>query len=326
MNNLTPRLDRIDRNYFINGAMEYFQVAGASVGVAVPSSYDYSTVDMFELEQTGTWTSPESVRSTTKVGSNSRRSLEFTGTPGAISDEFHMRTKIESIFAHELISDKISLGLNIKSSNFTQVLIRLSFANAEDNFSSTTSVIETTINFDADSSEQNISWEDLAPPVSMANGIMIEYEFKGLTDTSATTLNVGEFILNRGDKTNGYAPAAVNQVEELSLCQRYFEKTYDTDTPVGTITGNTGGVLIESQSSALTSVRYNYNFAVNKRVLPTVEVYNPATGISGTFDRFAGGGDFPPNSYVVGVSNFSGATFSTWTGSISGHFIFDARL
>lgn len=324
MSNLTPRINRIDRNYIINGAMEYFQVAGASTPVAVSSSYAYDAPDMFETEQTGTWTSPEIGRSTTKVGTRSRRSSAFTGTPGATSDEFHMRTKIESIFAQDLISDKFSLGFQYNSSNFTQCQVIVSYANAEDNFSTTTEVLNITFTLTADSTNRSIEWANLTPVANMANGIQIEYIFKGLSDTSATTLNVGEFVLNKGNRAIDYAPAGRNQVEELSLCRRYFEKTYNTDVAVGTIT-NEGG-LVDVHANATGGLVVNYSFHKEKRVVPTIEVYNPATGASGTFNRFSGGGDFSPTGYDSGTKTFTQAETGAWTGAVRGHFTFDARL
>lgn len=320
MNNLTPRLDRIDRNYFINGAMEYFQVAGASVGVAVPSSYDYSTVDMFELEQTGTWTSPESVRSTTKVGSNSRRSLEFTGTPGAISDEFHMRTKIESIFAQELVGSIFSLGLRLKSSNFTQVRVILSHADVEDDFTTTTQVTEQTINFNADSTEQDIRIEALSSISSLSNGIQVDFEFKGLGDTSATTLNVGEFILNIGNIKNEYAPFGRDQIDELSKCRRYFEKTYDIDTSIGTSTfvGAFGHYLVAN-------VEETHEFKEDKRIIPIVTYYNNA-GTINTLSSSANQSD-SVIIYVVQITSTNKMSVGfTSTGQRGGHYTLDARL
>ena len=60
---------------------------------------------------------------------------------------------------------------------------------------------------------------------------------------------------------------------ELSLCQRYYEKSYDRNTDIGTAT-----LIGAAQSSALTNwllsapaVKYN----VRKRTSPTVTLYNP---------------------------------------------------
>lgn len=233
---LTPRIDRIDRNFIINGGCEYFQVGGASSAVAIPGSFDYASMDMFELETSGSWTSPESQRSTTKVGNRSRRSHLFTGTPAAVSDEFRMRTKIESIFAYELIDDVFSLGLKLKSDNFTEVQITVSYADTEDVFSSVTQIAQQTFTFTADSAEQEIKFENISPNPNMANGIQVQFDFKGLGSTSATNLYVGEFIVNKGKTKNKYAPAGRDQIEEFSLCKRYLEENtthWSGDTTAG---------------------------------------------------------------------------------------------
>ena len=33
----TPRADKLDKNYFINGAQEYYQWGGAAAGMALPA-------------------------------------------------------------------------------------------------------------------------------------------------------------------------------------------------------------------------------------------------------------------------------------------------
>lgn len=58
--------------------------------------------------------------------------------------------------------------------------------------------------------------------------------------------------------------------EELALCQRYFEKTYNTDTAPGTITG-TGSVQSHTDESVGNVIHNNgWDFAVRKRATPTV--------------------------------------------------------
>lgn len=297
----TPRIDRIDKNYIINGACEYFQESGGSA-IAVPSSYDYVSMDMFETEVSGTWTTPQSSRSTTKVGTRSRRSHLFTGTPTNVADEFHMKTKIESILAMELLDDVFSLGLKLRSDNFTQVRVILSYADAEDNFSAVTQIIEQTIDFTADGSIQEVKFENISPNANIVNGLQVEFEFKGLGGLTATNLYVGEFVLNKGKTKNDYSPCGRDQIEELLLCQRYFEKSYELDTAPGTANGD-GAARIQVDAGSDISY-FSVKFSTRKRAVPTITPYSSVTGTAARVRTGAG----DTASYAItdlGSSSFS---------------------
>jgi hypothetical protein len=70
--------------------------------------------------------------------------------------------------------------------------------------------------------------------------------------------------------------------QELTLCQRYFEKSYGQSQALGTIEENhaTWGSV---NSADTTLVVMQQTYKVTKRVAPTVTVYNTATGGTGTF-------------------------------------------
>lgn len=255
----TPRIDRIDKNYQINGAMEYFQESGGSA-VIVPSSYDYVSLDMFEMQQSNGWTNPESSRSDVKVGNRSRKSHLFSGTPAGLTSDFYKKTKIESILAMELVDDVFSIGFRYKSDNFTQVEITISYADSEDNFSSTTQIAQQTFDLVNDGSEQEIKFENILPNVNIANGFQIEYHFIGLETTDPTTLYTGEFIVNKGKVKNNYTPCGRDQIEEFYLCERYYELIYLSD---------------QGAPTGASDIRRNNIFRTTKRVNPTVSVsYN----------------------------------------------------
>jgi hypothetical protein len=66
--------------------------------------------------------------------------------------------------------------------------------------------------------------------------------------------------------------------EELALCQRYFEKSYDQATVPGSVVFSALRTSIQA-TSQYASV--GGLFAVTKRASPTMVAYNPATGASG---------------------------------------------
>jgi len=112
---------------------------------------------------------------------------------------------------------------------------------------------------------------------------------------------------------------------ELGLCQRYFEKSYDTGTAVGTAT-DTGSVSTKSPQA---DMQDTIQFAVDKRAAPTVTYYNSATGASGSWRDVT-------NSVNKGMANTTtaGTRQFTWQNSsgmtvgqvLRGHWISDSEL
>lgn len=67
---------------------------------------------------------------------------------------------------------------------------------------------------------------------------------------------------------------------ELSLCQRYYEKSYAIDTSIATVTNLNASVGFSLNTSNLISMEQE--FEIEKRTVPTVVIYGP---VSGTINR-----------------------------------------
>ena len=110
--------------------------------------------------------------------------------------------------------------------------------------------------------------------------------------------------LEVGDKATPFEHRSFG--EELALCQRYYEKTYNYEIVPGTA-AQKGAVYISSTSNAYSDLCYNIEFSVSKRVPPTMTLYN-TNGTSGnwTYQR-------------SGVTSTTGPVWSTsWSGSHGG--------
>jgi hypothetical protein len=75
--------------------------------------------------------------------------------------------------------------------------------------------------------------------------------------------------------------------DELRLCQRYFEKSYNVEVRPGTASTTNGNQLARTTSSGAYGM--SIDFKVTKRATPTATAYSPVTGTSGQFR--VGGGD-----------------------------------
>jgi hypothetical protein len=120
--------------------------------------------------------------------------------------------------------------------------------------------------------------------------------------------------------------------QELSLCQRYYEKTYPIGDPPGTAYGS-GSISGGGALATFTGATANYymlptwSFKTRKRVLPTLQCYSPVTGAAGKIATQNPGGDV---AAILQASSDSSATYmvnavATLNG-LGGHIIADARL
>jgi hypothetical protein len=112
--------------------------------------------------------------------------------------------------------------------------------------------------------------------------------------------------------------------EELQLCHRYYEKSYDIETPPGTITN--AGVRSNTVGTASTnSMLMSVSFDACKRVIPTIVCYNAATGAANSVNT-NGGADTPQILYAGTRSVNIGADNGISKRAVYPHFTADAEL
>ena len=72
------------------------------------------------------------------------------------------------------------------------------------------------------------------------------------------------------------------RLNELALCQRYYEKSYLIDVAPGTPNDWTCPIFLAVSSSDFYCLGKQF-FKVTKRVTPMILCYNPSTGAAGNF-------------------------------------------
>lgn len=107
--------------------------------------------------------------------------------------------------------------------------------------------------------------------------------------------------------------------DELTLAQRFYEKSYGTETDPGTVT-TSGAVTVNNDDTASNNCRFNIFFKTRKAVLPTITLYNAGTGAAGgwagaTVTTVAIG------SHAVAMNAFFGGN-----GNSIGHWAANAEL
>lgn len=112
--------------------------------------------------------------------------------------------------------------------------------------------------------------------------------------------------------------------DELVLCQRYFEKSYNNANYAGAVSN--GGALIE-RSYATGSLLIPLPWKVSKRAAPTVIAYSPVTGASGQSADYVAGVDRATGAGSIGETacylDVAAAVSGNYTGT---HWTADAEL
>jgi hypothetical protein len=146
--------------------------------------------------------------------------------------------------------------------------------------------------------------------------------------------------MNNSFIANGYYDIAQIQLEpgpvdtpfelrpistEFSLCQRYYEKSYNIYTSPGTITDNGNFVVRCSSTNQVGTIL----FKQSKRVNPSITFYNPTTGGSGTWRDVTVSSNKTMSTPIgaLGHSSFSFDITSSVDGNqVQGHWTASAEI
>lgn len=146
----------------------------------------------------------------------------------------------------------------------------------------------------------------------------------GLAPRSAATYDLALMQLEEGSVATPFERR--HPATELALCQRYYEKSYDTDTVTGKITSIGQVTWIGNGTSSYHQAPVY--FKITKRATPTVTIFNPATGATSSLrdsmsstDISANAGDFGLQKFQMLVNNISLSNVA-----LCGHYTADAEL
>ncbi len=145
------------------------------------------------------------------------------------------------------------------------------------------------------------------------------------------SIDFTQAILSDGDSLRDWLPRLPGQ--ELELCERYYEKSYDVDTAPGT-TSVQGLAMIWSVGTVANTANYGTaQYRVRKRGTPTAQTWSYNGALAKASDGTTGA-DQAANSCVVNnatqtrlvVQNSSGAGLTPPNGSLIFHHASDADL
>jgi hypothetical protein len=120
---------------------------------------------------------------------------------------------------------------------------------------------------------------------------------------------------NAGDQALPFQPRSF--AEELALCQRYYEKSYDYSKSPGSVDGSGGGweVKVVPSNTIVSSQRYGKAiYKIKKRTIPTVTIYPVTTPTNTGRVSDSNGTDLAANSGATTYNGDDGFTVHNNTG------------
>jgi hypothetical protein len=338
------------RNLIINGTMQFAQRA---TSVASITTSDYRTVDRFTFNMTtmGTWTMSQ--ENDAPTGSGFRRSLKVLCTTAdaspAAGDDLWIGQRFEGQNLQQICkgtssAKQLTLSFWVKSNKTGTYIVELvdqdsAFRTVSKSY--TVDVSGTweykTVTFPADTTGAFDNDNALSMYVQWWLGAGTNYTSGTLQTTWAglTQANRAVGQTNLAANTNNYWQMTGVQLEvgpaptpfefrpypvELAMCQRYYEKSYNIETAVGTNTGTGATRLTIAQNSIY--ARATIFFKVPKRAAPTMTFWlGDGTSNQWNWDQIGVGsendtitGNTPETHSVIFETNGISSTRNNATG------------
>jgi len=290
------------KNNIMNGGLHFWQ-RGSSFASVVDATY---TADRWKYKKSGTMV--HTVSRSTDVPSNSITPYSLLATVTTAQASLGttglccIQQFIEGNFASNLYGKKVALSFYVKASKIGTYCVRfansakdkvivkefsVSVANTWEkkiirishDFTGTwlkdigigmevSFVIGAGSNYNSASNGTWIS-SDLYATANQVNGL----------DTIGNTFQLAEVVLiedNSGQTTvPNFVLAGRNYSDEMRLCQRYFEKSYELETAPGT-SGTSAGAVLAPRAETVTANRqvFHQKFNSVKRTIPAISNYS----------------------------------------------------
>lgn len=330
---LTPRLDKLDKNYFINGGMDFHQRLGVGNYVALTGSNAYYA-DRWLSSYSGSWTvAPVTLSSPLTPNAKSKYSVNNYGQADNSSSSISIGQRIESLFASDLADETCSMSWWVKSETgfLSSAVVNFYYLATPDVPATATLFHTETIEFTADSTWRELKIEGVAFPSGCTGGAVVEIIYSGGTVFGGLQgIFTTQYCLNIGAKAIEFTRAGRTWQDELLLCQRYFEKSWELEDPITAITliGSQPGhvTFLTSFSQSLSDV---IPYKARKRVnAPSIIAFNPLTGAA-NWRFYESSGSATDFGVTININSARGFSVLAQSGNFAffyGHWYSDAEL
>lgn len=321
MSNLTPRVDRFEKNTLINGNFDFWQRAttqtlnsggGSKIYTAdrwahsnffASGQFTVSRSTSVPLTSTATYSMSTTINTTISLaggpsyffnaGCQRIEGLNMSDAWGkTYTLTFWVKSSLTGLFG-------VALGSQYDTSNVTNYLTNytVNSANTWEQKSITVVMPALSAPFTNDTTEGFYIAFPIAAPLhvgTVQNAWVASNSFQVVAATNRTdfltagnSIAIAQVSFAEGGSSSSFARAARTYTEELMLCQRYFEKCNFLEEGINQSTNG----YYRQQNGANSIWRGSAIYKVSKRALPTVNWWNPVTGTAGT--AYVNGSNLP---------------------------------
>ena len=216
-------------------------------------------------------------------------SLEFTSSSATFP---FVLQRIERFNSYDLAGQTVTVSFWAKNvSGSSNIYAEIYRANSNDNFSNLT--LEGILNISASPSS---SWTYYTASIALSASATTGIELRIIRNNlSATSTRITGVQIEVGSVATPFERRHFGQ--ELMLCQRYYSKTYSYGVAPGNVS-DIGRITVDVNGRLSTTNRYTITYPY-MRASPTITVYNPGTGGSGTV-RGDNSTNYSAGIYVAG--------------------------
>lgn len=280
----------ISKNLLINSKFDFWQ-RGTSVTVANTQS-TYQADRWYVKNTLGTTgvITYSRVSATSSLRAIYDGKVQITTAPTASqANGCELYQAIEPRSAYSLFNTNVTFSIKIKSlGNVNQVGIQLFYNNSHGKLTDALGT-EQLVTVNSSTWTLGALLNQLVDTNLVGAGatVGVRIRITGVSTGNTYDLNngflVNEAMLTQTATSVPFDTMGSNYGEELILCQRYYEKTYDVEVSPGSITGAGKATGRTSSTTAVANLTLHTSFKVSKYIDTTVTLYNASTGASGTW-------------------------------------------
>jgi hypothetical protein len=172
------------------------------------------------------------------------------------------------------------------------------------------------------------TWTDLTEVVGVCSASLNNLIVMIWTEATAAQNVTLDFRtqLERGSVASAYMPR--DQTYELALCQRYYQKSYNTAVVPGTVT-TLGQLYRKTESTSLDHFVAQVLLNLYRNTPALVTLYNPNDGNTTNPIRSSGGADHPASVVGAGARGFAVVVNGSSIGAdeaLTTHYVVESEL
>jgi hypothetical protein len=322
-----PRIDRLDRNYLINGNFDFWQRSTSFANTGSNSTYG-------SADRWYNWSGipGHNVTFSRVAGEKAQWAMRVQRNAGnTVASNAQIAQTVEISFGRDLGGRNIALVFRARRGANYSPAGNILVSSIDHGTGSVDQNIITTGHVGQVTTEQNnvltTNYQDFIQFVTVPSG-RTQFSVRFRMDTIGTAGANDWFEIEQvGLIISSIQPlefrrAGRTYAEEFQLCERYYEKSYNTETVPGSTVNLPGFTFFRSFANVQTTVYYK----TKKRVTAAVTFYDPQTGTAGQARNYTTASGFAISVNLGGDGSFSANGSSTADSGVGFHWVADAEI